>query len=109
MRGWLRVVGFVFFLMIRPPPRSTQPTTLFPYTTLFRSHLEISAPNGTRFSCDLVGRKAGIDDGVVSKEDLDVGDVISNVPAGEAFVIPDETSAEGTIVFDRPAAYLGRW
>src|SRR6266496_5070016 len=27
---------FFFFLMIRRPPRST----LFPYTTLFRSHLE---------------------------------------------------------------------
>jgi hypothetical protein len=25
--------------MIRRPPRSTQPTTLFPYTTLFRSAL----------------------------------------------------------------------
>jgi N utilization substance protein A len=25
--------------MIRRPPRSTQPTTLFPYTTLFRSRL----------------------------------------------------------------------
>src|ERR1019366_10387192 len=38
--GWLilkhslkRCVSFVFFLMIRRPPRST----LFPYTTLFRS------------------------------------------------------------------------
>src|SRR3712207_8329337 len=29
----LAVVAVVFFLMIRPPPRST----LFPYTTLFRS------------------------------------------------------------------------
>src|SRR5213075_3477978 len=28
---------FVFFLMIRRPPRSTQQGTLFPYTTLFRS------------------------------------------------------------------------
>jgi tRNA uridine 5-carboxymethylaminomethyl modification enzyme len=31
--------------MIRRPPRSTQPTTLFPYTTLFRSerqHAEIA-------------------------------------------------------------------
>src|SRR6202048_5463466 len=28
-----RLIGFVFFLMIRRPPRST----LFPYTTLFRS------------------------------------------------------------------------
>src|SRR3546814_17787707 len=29
---------FVFFLMIRRPPRSTRTDTLFPYTTLFRSH-----------------------------------------------------------------------
>src|SRR3546814_9043900 len=30
-------VVIVFFLMIRPPPRSTRTDTLFPYTTLFRS------------------------------------------------------------------------
>src|SRR3546814_11103671 len=29
---------FVVFLMIRRPPRSTRTDTLFPYTTLFRSH-----------------------------------------------------------------------
>src|SRR3546814_10078490 len=28
----------VFVLMIRRPPRSTRTDTLFPYTTLFRSH-----------------------------------------------------------------------
>src|SRR3546814_15265555 len=28
---------FVFFLMLRRPPRSTHTDTLFPYTTLFRS------------------------------------------------------------------------
>src|SRR3546814_14349089 len=28
------------FLMIRRPPRSTRTDTLFPYTTLFRSHQE---------------------------------------------------------------------
>src|SRR3546814_14644332 len=32
-----------FFLMIRRPPRSTRTDTLFPYTTLFRSHLHRSA------------------------------------------------------------------
>src|SRR3546814_3812773 len=35
------VVFFLFFLMIRRPPRSTRTDTLFPYTTLFRS----TAPN----------------------------------------------------------------
>jgi hypothetical protein len=32
--------------MIRRPPRSTQPTTLFPYTTLFRSDLTADLPDG---------------------------------------------------------------
>src|SRR3546814_3393696 len=32
-------VDYVFFLMIRRPPRSTRTDTLFPYTTLFRSPL----------------------------------------------------------------------
>src|SRR3546814_2929209 len=31
-------IVYVFFLMIRRPPRSTRTDTLFPYTTLFRSH-----------------------------------------------------------------------
>src|SRR3546814_12610226 len=31
------LVCFVFFLMIRRPPRATRTDTLFPYTTLFRS------------------------------------------------------------------------
>src|SRR3546814_13106597 len=30
-----------FFLMIRRPPRSTRTDTLFPYTTLFRSNLDV--------------------------------------------------------------------
>src|SRR5213076_1709506 len=36
---------FFFFLMIRRPPRSTRLVTLFPYTTLFRSH---SGPGARR-------------------------------------------------------------
>src|SRR3546814_17305741 len=31
--------SFLFFLMMRRPPRSTRTDTLFPYTTLFRSHV----------------------------------------------------------------------
>src|SRR3546814_18977601 len=31
----------IFFLMIRRPPRSTRTDTLFPYTTLFRSLVEL--------------------------------------------------------------------
>src|SRR3546814_13584817 len=36
------IICFVF--MIRRPPRYTRTDTLFPYTTLFRSHKHASAP-----------------------------------------------------------------
>src|SRR3546814_5422810 len=35
------ILNFFFFLMIRRPPRSTRTDTLFPYTTLFRSYLDV--------------------------------------------------------------------
>src|SRR3546814_12911431 len=34
----ISLICVFFFLMIRRPPRSTRTDTLFPYTTLFRSH-----------------------------------------------------------------------
>src|SRR5215216_7338389 len=46
---------FFFFLMIRRPPRST----LFPYTTLFRSPSRWScAPRGTGRSCSTCRRRS---------------------------------------------------
>src|SRR3546814_2761670 len=38
---------FVFFLMIRRPPRSTRTDTLFPYTTLFRSSIRSMSSSRT--------------------------------------------------------------
>src|SRR3546814_14148591 len=51
--GW-----FVFFLMIRRPPRSTRTDTLFPYTTLVRSRrravrgtTDYNSENKSRSAC----------------------------------------------------------
>src|SRR3546814_3234141 len=38
-------LSYVFFFMIRRPPRSTRTDTLFPYTTLFRS-FRVTASRG---------------------------------------------------------------
>src|SRR3546814_9045716 len=43
-----------FFLRLRRPPRSTRTATLFPYTTRFRSHLQIG-----RSDRNLAGRSHG--------------------------------------------------
>src|SRR5690242_21460778 len=40
------ILFFLFFLMIRRPPRST----LFPYTTLFRSYLTPGAPGSRKLT-----------------------------------------------------------
>src|SRR3546814_18933873 len=52
--GWRFNCLFVFLLMIRRPPRSTRTDTLFPYTTLFRSHPEGSMT--TRFGRNIQRR-----------------------------------------------------
>src|SRR3546814_13953297 len=41
-----RYYVFVFFLMIRRPPRSTRTDTLFPYPTLFRSPMSLTSQVG---------------------------------------------------------------
>src|SRR3546814_19535533 len=54
MIATLCVFCFVFFLMIRRPPRSTRTDTLFPYTTLFRS---IGPVPATRKALERAGLK----------------------------------------------------
>src|SRR3546814_14401928 len=70
--------------MIRRPPRSTRTDTLFPYTTLFRSHLFCSAfraPHLPRFRPSLLRlpdaelvtelrRHGGISDAVAEHDEL---------------------------------------
>jgi leucyl aminopeptidase (aminopeptidase T) len=69
--------------------------------------VSISAPNGTRLAFSLKGRKAHLEDGIVDAEDREAGDFMANVPPGQAFVAPDEASAEGVLVADLPLPYLG--
>src|SRR3546814_871118 len=48
--------AFVFFFMIRRPPRSTRTDTLFPYTTLFRSISTLSATSSRTASSSTTAR-----------------------------------------------------
>jgi leucyl aminopeptidase (aminopeptidase T) len=55
----------------------------------------VTAPGGTDLRVELEGRSGISDDG-----DLTAVGAFGNLPAGEAFIAPVETSGEGTIVFD---------
>src|SRR2546430_9608099 len=61
-----------FFLMIRRPPRST----LFPYTTLFRSHgiLPSGREDALGRAADLARRRVALDALLGEADDLEVGE-----------------------------------
>ena len=59
------------------------------------SECRVTSPGGTELVLDLSGREAINDDG-----DIGTAGAFGNLPAGEAFIAPIETSGEGTIVFD---------
>ncbi|MEM2878021.1 MAG: aminopeptidase [Candidatus Hadarchaeales archaeon] len=72
------------------------------YRSLLRGadEIRITADDDTDLRFSIRGRPLLVDDGVISNEDLRRGDVGVNIPAGEVFVAPIETSAEGRISFE---------
>jgi len=71
------------------------------------AEVEVTAPNGTQFVCELKGRDALVEDGIVDAQDVENGEFMTGVPPGYVIVCPDETSAEGVVRFDQPVPYLG--
>jgi aminopeptidase len=63
----------------------------------------ISTPAGTKIALSLEGRTGRSDDGNLQQRGM-----IGNLPAGEAYIAPDETAGDGTIVFDGSLAGYGR-
>jgi len=53
----------------------------------------------TELSFSIKGRPVIVDDGIISAEDIAEGDVGLNIPSGEVFIAPLETTANGVIRF----------
>jgi len=76
---------------------------------LQNGQMKITAPNGTNLTMRLAGRGPYVEDCIVDEDDLAHGRNVANIPGGNILVCPNESYAEGIVVFDRPTAYLGRW
>jgi aminopeptidase len=70
-------------------------------------NVHVKSAKGTDIEFQVKGRKWILDDSVISKEDEEAGDVGLNLPCGEVFICPIETSANGTAFFDVPTSYYG--
>ncbi|MGP8070103.1 MAG: aminopeptidase [Candidatus Bathyarchaeia archaeon] len=84
-----------------------QVTKLTP--SMKNGEVKITSPNGTNLTLRLIGRDAYSEDCIVDIDDLDHGRNVANIPGGNILVCPDETFAEGRVVFDRPTQYMGKW
>jgi aminopeptidase len=59
--------------------------------------VHVSDDNGTDFWVSIEERTKILDDGILSDEQIALGDLGGNLPAGEVFFAPIETQGEGTI------------
>jgi hypothetical protein len=66
------------------------------------ARVRVTTPGGTDCTFDVTGREWKLDDGV-----LDHPGAFGNLPAGEAFVAPRATGADGVCVIDRTIALAG--
>ena len=66
------------------------------------ARVRVTTPGGTDCTFDVTGREWKLDDGV-----LDQPGAFGNLPAGEAFVAPLATGADGVCVIDRSIALGG--
>jgi len=76
---------------------------------LLRRHstIHISSREGTDLRLRIRSSKLIIDDGVIDQEDIRRKSFIAHLPGGTITVAVDESSAEGSVIFDLPRAFLG--
>ncbi len=72
--------------------------------------VHVTADNGTDLTFRLAGlpRRADVNDGVISDDDLAAGNADTGLPAGSVYVAPVEESANGTFVTDVSQPSQGR-
>ena len=70
--------------------------------------LHVGAQGGTDLTVSIRGRRPMIFDGIVDDEKIAAGQLEASIPSGSAGVFPEETSANGVVVFDVPQAWAGR-
>jgi len=72
------------------------------------TNLRITAANGTDLQLKLKNRPVHVHDGIIDRTDLDKGTLFEALPAGAVELAPDETSAQGKVLFDQPTALAGK-
>ncbi len=78
-------------------------------TQLLQQHrsIHISTSDGTDLQFRVRGSPPLIDDGIIDAEDIKNKSFLARLPQGTVSIPISESSAEGTVIFDTPRAFLG--
>jgi len=68
--------------------------------------VHITDEYGTDLTLKIRGRRINLDDGIITEEDVKVGDLGLNLPAGEVFIAPHETEGEGKLFVPLTRDYI---
>src|SRR3546814_11007090 len=89
--------------MVRRPPRSTRTDTLFPHTTLFRTHWqEVRRVNDACARLFAPVRYQSLDIALT-----DAGPVVVEVNVGGSFVLPQMASGQGLLTEETRDFFVG--
>ncbi len=72
------------------------------------SKVQVTHNNGTNLTFAITNRRAHVRDGIIDEEDITRGNWTETLPTGTVTMVPVETSAQGTILFDQPRALVGK-
>ena len=70
--------------------------------------VQVTDDQGTNLSFKLGSRPVQVRDGIIDREDISKGNYTESLPSGTVTVAPIESSVEGTAVFDRATAFMGK-
>jgi len=68
-----------------------------------KKQIKIESEEGTDLTIGIEGRHILKDDGILTQEDIDKGDIGMNFPCGEVFTAPKENKADGKIFIPKTA------
>src|SRR2546425_1920358 len=71
-------------------------------------NVHVTDDKGTDLTFSISDRPVLVRDGIIDQEDISKGNYSESLPSGTVAVAPVETSVQGTVVFDRAMAFMGK-
>ena len=71
-------------------------------------NVHVTDDKGTDLTFSISDRPVLVRDGIIDQEDISKGNYTESLPSGTVTIAPVETSAQGTVAFDRATAFMGK-